>query len=60
MKHGTQEGMAQLYSSKISGNGIILNGNRQSLRKTLTTRNDGHIWIRIEDDQSRIYRTFTV
>ncbi len=60
IKHDTQQGMTQLYASKINGNGVSFNGNSQNLRKTLTTRSDGHIWIRIEDNQSRIYRSFTV
>jgi len=60
IKHDTQQGMTQLYSSKIKGNGIVLNGNYQSPRGTLTTRSDGHIWIRIEENQSRVYRTFTI
>ena len=60
IKHDTQQGMAQLYASKVSGNGIILNNNFQVYRKTLTTRSDGHLWIRIEDNQSRTYRNFSI
>lgn len=57
--HSTQEGQTQLYASVIKGNGVVFNNNTSSRRKTLTTRNDGHLWIRIEDDGSRIYRNFT-
>jgi beta-lactamase superfamily II metal-dependent hydrolase len=60
IKHDTQQGMTQLYASKTKGDGIMFNGNSQNLRKTLTTRSDGHLWIRIEDDQSRIYRSFKI
>lgn len=56
--HGTQEGMSSKYGNYVNGNGIILNGNNNDLRKTLTTRSDGHIWIRINDDGSRVYNTF--
>lgn len=60
IKHDTQQGMTQLYGSKVNGNGIILNAETQNLRKTLTTRKDGHLWIRIEDNQTRTYRTLTI
>jgi hypothetical protein len=55
--HKTQEGMTSVYLSRVKGGGIILNGDTKNPRKTLTTRSDGHIWIRINDDSSRIYRT---
>jgi len=59
IKHDTQQGMAQLYGSKVNGNGIyFFNGKTLDVRKTLTTRNDGHICIRIEDDKSRTYTSF--
>jgi hypothetical protein len=60
IKHDTQQGMTQLYASKTKGDGIMFNGSSQNLRKTLTTRSDGHLWIRIQDNQSRIYRSFTI
>jgi beta-lactamase superfamily II metal-dependent hydrolase len=60
VQHGTQQGMSQLYASKITGNGIVFNANRNQLRKTLTTRSDGHIWIRIESDGSRTYRNLNI
>lgn len=57
--HKTQEGQTQLYSCKVKSEGIIFNGIKEKLRKTLTTRNDGHIWIRLEEDGSRTYKSIT-
>jgi hypothetical protein len=56
--HKTQEGQTKTYAGEVLGNGIILNGDKSKLRKVLTTRSDGHIWIRIEDNQSRTYKSF--
>jgi len=56
--HGTQVGMSQAYSQHVVGDGIILNEDMNRKRKVLTTRNDGHLWIRITDNGSRIYRSF--
>lgn len=55
--HGTQEGMAQLYSNHVIGDGIsfIREGSVQS-RKVLTTRNDGHLWLRFHPDGRREYK----
>ena len=50
--HQTQEGLAQLYSSKVSGIGINFDG---SPRKVLTTRNDGHILISLNNLGARAY-----
>lgn len=58
--HSTQEGLSQKYASKIKGDGIIFNGNSTNLRKVLTTRSDGHLWIRIEDNGTRTYKSFSV
>ena len=55
--HGTQEGMSSKYGGIVQGNGIVLNGDVSDLRKTLTTRNDGHIWIKINADGTRTYKT---
>lgn len=47
--HGTQEDMTALYASHVSGNGIIYTqatGN-VARRKTLTTRNDGHLLVTV-------------
>jgi hypothetical protein len=58
--HNTQEGQTQIYANQVIGNGIVLNGNTSNLRKTLTTRSDGHLLIRIEDDGTRTYKNFVV
>ena len=58
--HKTQEGQTQLYASKIKSKGIVFNGDEKNLRKTLTTRSDGHLWIRIEEDGKRTYKGITV
>jgi len=58
--HTTQHGQAQKYASKIAGSGIVFNGNTAKLRKTLTTRNDGHLWIRIEENGSKTYQNFNI
>ena len=58
--HKTQEGQTKTYAGEVKGNGIILNDNTEQLRKVLTTRSDGHLWIRIEDDGRRTYNSFTV
>jgi beta-lactamase superfamily II metal-dependent hydrolase len=55
--HSTQEGQTKLYEQQICGNGIIFDG---SLRKVLTTRSDGHIWIRIENDGARTYKKLSI
>ena len=57
--HKTQEGQTQTYAGEVSGNGIVLNGKTEQLRKVLTTRSDGHLWIRIEDNGSRTYKSFS-
>lgn len=58
--HSTQEGQTQTYAGQVKGSGIVFNGNTTSLRKVLTTRSDGHLWIRIEEDGTRTYKSFTV
>ena len=57
--HKTQEGQTRTYAGEVNGNGIILNGKTDTLRKVLTTRNDGHLWIRIEDNGTRTYKSFS-
>ena len=57
--HGTQEDMSQLYGNHVAGNGVILNGDAIKPRKVLTTRNDGHLWIRLTNI-SRMYRTLRI
>lgn len=58
--HKTQEGQTQLYSSKVKSKGIVFNGNKTNLRKTLTTRSDGNLWIRIEENGTRTYKSVEV
>lgn len=53
--HKTQDGQTQNYAGQVKGEGILLNG---KFRKVLTTRSDGHLWIRIEDNGSREYKSF--
>lgn len=57
--HKTQEGQTQTYAGMVQGNGIVLNGKTDKPRKVLTTRSDKHIWIRIEDNGARTYKTIT-
>jgi len=52
IRYETQEGMAQKYFSKVSGEGIIFNSEK---RKVLTTRKDGHILIKIGENGIRTY-----
>jgi len=56
--HKTQEGQTKTYAGEVKGNGIILNDKTDQPRKVLTTRSDKHIWIRIEDNGTRIYKSF--
>lgn len=58
--HNTQLGQTQTYAGQIKGNGIVFNGNITNLRKVLTTRSDGHLWIRIEDIGARLYKSFSI
>jgi len=52
--HDTQVGLASKYGGHVP-TGIALNGER---RKVLTTRNDGHIWVRFAPGGQRFYATF--
>ncbi|MGO9120776.1 MAG: hypothetical protein ACLP9S_00010 [Syntrophales bacterium] len=54
--HKTQEGQIQTYAGKVEGNGIVFSGDARNLRKTLSTRSDGHVWILIEEDGTRFYK----
>jgi hypothetical protein len=58
--HDTQKGLSQTYAGHVNGNGIVFNDNTTTLRKVLTTRSDGHLWIRIEENKTRTYRNFTI
>ena len=53
--HGTQENMALRYGAHVYGDGVVL-GKTGAPRKVITTRNDGHIWIRIDGQHDVQYR----
>jgi len=53
IEHGTQEGMVEKYRSKVLDGGIIFNS---KIRKVLTTRDDGHIWIELGENGARTYK----
>ncbi len=57
ISYKSQEGQTQTYIGEVEGNGIVFNSNETNLRKALTTRNDGHLWIRIEENGTRIYKS---
>lgn len=54
--HETQKDMSSLYGSHVNGSGINMNG---KLRKVLTTRDDGHLWLQLRPSSSRIYNNFS-
>ena len=54
--HDTQDGMASLYAGHVSG-GITLSG---ANRKVLTTRDDGHLWVRFDESGQRSYGAFSI
>jgi len=58
--HTTQQGLTQTYAGQVKNNGIVFNNNSTNLRKVLTTRSDGHLWIRIEEDGTRTYKNFKI
>jgi hypothetical protein len=59
--HGTQEGMSQAYANRVEGNGVrLLSSQYPATRKVLTTRKDGHIWMRFNTNGTREYRTFAI
>lgn len=61
MVHGTQEGMVQAYENHVKGNGVFLREPKNlDPRKVLTTRKDGHIWLRFNSSGTREYRTFAI
>lgn len=57
--HDTQEGMSTLYGKHVSAAGIVFNGNTTERRKVLTTRCDGHIWVRLDAVGNRTYKSFS-
>lgn len=54
--HDTQRDMASFYSNHVSGSGVYLNGRS---RKVLTTRDDGHLWIQLHPNSTRVYNNFS-
>ena len=59
--HGTQEDMAAVYGKHVRGNGISYRpatGNAV-LRKTLTTRRDGHILVTVPFSGEPIFEAYT-
>lgn len=60
--HGTQENMTALYASHVRGNGIIYNPSSGNpvLRKTLTTRSDGHILVTVPLTGSPTFKAHVV
>ena len=58
--HTTQDGISQTYAAHVNGDGIIFNGNSINLRKVLTTRSDGNLWIRIEENKSKTFKNFAL
>lgn len=55
--YDTQDDMASTYSQHVAS-GVVLNDTNPS-RKVLTTRSDGHLWIRFDGNGNRIYRSFS-
>lgn len=56
--YDTQGGMASRYAQHVT-TGVSLNG-IGPLRKVLTTRSDGHLWVSFDLDGSRTYRSFLI
>jgi len=56
--YDTQGGMASKYAQHVN-TGVSLNG-INPLRKVLTTRSDGHLWISFYSNGGRTYRSFTI
>lgn len=56
--YNTQDGMANKYTQHVL-TGISLN-NSNPKRKVLTTRSDGHIWIRFDIYGNRSYKNFSI
>lgn len=58
--HDTQKDMCSVYGNCISGEGICLVDDiSNKKRKVLTTRDDGHIGIRLFPNGARYYSTFS-
>ncbi len=57
--HNTQEDMSSTYADHVAGNGVLFNGDVSNVRKVLTTRNDGHLYIQLLPGGTRVYGKFT-
>jgi hypothetical protein len=59
--HETQKDMTALYASHVNGNGITYTpaSGKVTLRKTLTTRNDGHILVTVPLTGTPIFEAHT-
>ena len=53
--HETQKDMSSVYANHVS-KGVSFNGLPLNPRKVLTTRSDGHIWLRLTPQGGREYR----
>ena len=60
--HRTQQDMAALYADHVRGKGVIYNpaSGQAVRRKTLTTRNDGHILVTVPRTGSPKFKTHVV
>jgi len=59
--HGTQNDMTSLYAGHVTGNGVIYTpaSGKPVSRKTLTTRNDGHILVTVPQNGSPTFKAYT-
>lgn len=60
--HRTQQDMAALYAGHVRGNGVTYNpaSEKAVLRKTLTTRNDGHILVTVPRTGSPTFKAYVM
>ncbi len=57
--HDTQKDMATVYGGHVSS-GVSFNNDSSVKRKVLTTRSDGHLWLRLAPNGIREYRNMTI
>jgi len=62
IQHNTQKDMTAIYANHVFGDGIAYkpNSGNPILRRTLTTRNDGHILVEVPATGRPKYRAHTV
>jgi len=58
LMYDTQTSMSDKYGKQVAV-GVNFNGN-DSGRKVLSTRSDGHLWIRFDASSNRTYKNFTI